>query len=392
MQQLRGIWILVLVGLAGCSAPPPDLNTGGVAELIGEASSSGAVSRSLSFELEGAVAGNFKAAGVSGTGLDYIASGFKLKTAKGGSLKAVGIIYPPTGVALNAKGELDMQGTLVDLGRYKAIRGVATLRIPSGGATTTARAALLIVGDGVFFDEADALFGKVLSLGKPNVVNLTNGSLFSYSAANESGSTTVGIGLADIRQKPGLVERQTYLGFFAESVQTPYGKAKRLTGAIDGEKDSVINVLVLALRLEQPKPQKSVVVACENCRGDVVLAASEKSFVAWEDIWPQMTKRPPIPTWVTGQSAIPFPQNPTCKDLAVLMGTVLHAADDYARYSSLLARGSDLALVNRTITQFKAGSVKHQELRDRFSKARASSRTTATAIAARLNTLKCYAQ
>lgn len=378
--------------MVACTGPAPNLNTGGIADLIAEASPGGTVGSTLSFELEGAVAGNFKAAGVSGTGLDYIASGFKLKTAKGGSLKAVGIIYPPTGVALNAKGNLDIQGTLVDLDRFKAIRGIATLRIPNGASTITARAALLIVGEGVQFDEADTLFFGDLTLPKPGVVNLTNGSLFTYNAANEGGSTTVGIGLADIRQKPGLLERQTALSYVAEGVQTPYGRAKRLTGAIDGEKSSVIDVLVLALRLQQPKPQKSVVVACENCTGDVVLSTSESSFVAWEDVWPLMTRRSPIPTWVTGQSAIPFPQNPTCKDLAVLMGTVLHAADDYARYSSLLAKGSDLALVNRTVTQFKAGSVKHQEMRERYTKARASSRTTATAIATRLSNLKCYAK
>lgn len=388
----RYLALMGLSGLMACNSASPTPSTDGFAELVAGAGTGGAVSGSLSFELEGAVTANFKAARVSGAGLDYISSGFKLKTTKGGSLKAMGIIYPPTGVALSAKGDLDIQGILVDLGQYKAIHGVATLRIPSGGATITARAALLMVGDGVQFDEADALFFGELRLLKPSVVNLTNGSLFSYSATNEGGSNTVGIGLADIRQKPGLLERQTSLGYVAEAMQTPYGRAKRLTGAIDSEKSSLIDVLVLGVLLEQPKPQKSLVVACANCTGDVAIAVSEKSFGEMDGVWPSLPKRAPIPLWVTGRDSIPLSKAPTCSELTAVLDTAILAANRYSRYTTFLGDGADVVLVNQTLARHKAGSAKHGEMQQLYAKFRALSWGTARTLASQITALKCYAK
>jgi hypothetical protein len=382
--------VFLAMGLLACNSASSPAN--GMSELVALAGSAGTLSSKLSYELEGATEATFPGK----SGFKYVVSGFKLKTSKGSPLKALGIIFSSNpsfkaAQVLSAKGELDLSGNLVDLGAFKAFRAIASFKVPSGTTTLDVQASMLLVDSATLFDEADALFGKLLQLNRLSAVNLSGASLFTYSAPNEDGSTTLGIGLADIRQKPGLLERPTAFGYLAEGLQTPYGRAKRLSGALAGEKNLLINAVALGIKLVQPKPEKTVVVACENCTGDVVVATSESTFAEFE-VWGLLPKRPPIPLWLTGRGTIPLPKTPTCAELTAALNTAILGANSYSRHNTFLRGGSDLVLVSNTLSRFKAGSAKHSELRQLYAKYRSQSWNTARTLAGQINGLKCYAK
>ena len=366
--------------------PEPDPETNGLDEIIATRQPGGVVEGKLSYSVEWSEELEFSYANQE---VSYFMTGLKLSTAKGNSLKAIALIMDSGDgtLPLDTTGELEFEGIITEVGSLKVIRTLATLKIPVKGSTIDAQGALLLIDDKATMAEDEVRFVADGQF-KANFGTPSKDGTFPFAAMSDDGKVLVGFGIDDGTLNFGEMESWP-ISYLAEGKKTAYGTVKQLTGFIKLEKG--YGIAALAINLKQPKPAEKAVLVCEGCTQDTIVSMPRDSFTATDDLWLKlMPLKTPIPDWITGRSSIPLPKEPTCKEMAGLLGTTIKAANSYRAHASNLEQGASLFLVGKIITEYKADSDLHTTSLKTFQSREAQSWDTAVSISKEMEALKCF--
>ncbi len=373
--------------------PEPDPTNSGLAELLASATANGFVSSKLSYKLDGATAATFE--GYANQEVSYLLTGLKLSTAKGNSLKALGLIIfidfnlklDAQQTSIEAKGELELEGDIVNLGDSKAIKALANLKIPLEDRLVDARAVLLLVDEQTFFDEADAIFVSDSTL-KAKFSQSPDKNLSPFTAFSKD-AIFLGFSSSDTNSKLGEQDELAF-SYLAKSQKTAYGTVKQLAGFLGHEHQNP--VMALAFNLKQPQAVKKVVLACDGCKEDVLVAMPRDAFTATDDLWrKQFLSKNGIPNWINGKEPIPFGKEPSCNSMHQLLGEAIYAGNRYRSLFLALKTGADLVRLSASSQiDYPIGSKPHTTVQDYLYKAINLSFTSTQTILETMDKAACF--
>ncbi|MCA9839171.1 MAG: hypothetical protein KC422_19830 [Trueperaceae bacterium] len=372
--------------------PKPDEKSSGFEELINRASSDGSVSSKLSYELEGAQVASFVTETQT---LPYIATGLKLTTPTGNTLKALALLSSQnlktdlnSAATLEAQGELELQGQIVTLGETTVIQAISKVELGFEKQTVSTQAALILLDDALFFDEADSLFWGDLQLTEVSLAP-SEADILPYTALSSEGNPLLALQLNN-KESPGFAEMEVWFSYYARKVESPYGPILLLTGQVKTASGKFIPNLALTFDFAQPQSEDKVLLACTSCKEDVFLIL-ERSENDRQDFTKSLLSKPGIPNWITGKEPIPLGKEPSCPALYDLYSETLYAANLYRSFSFALEDGVSLIqLSEKGQSEYKAGTSEHSATQKELYNAMNSSFTRTQILLENLDKTGCF--